>query len=235
MKKLPAILILTASVFLTSCADVSKKENQEALNDNQKIVVNNEAGAGMSIMQAINNALQSNFEVFEIDNPGLILPADIDPLQVKKYFQISDIYFALVLKPSMNVYLGKASTEFNQKIFFSGILIARKNESNWQKFLVIQDKEPDNKNNPYYLWSEKQKILLSVVDQNGAGSGEGIMKVFVLSGQSGWKLDGCYYFSGDYESTAGEYDYFAFSAKLSSHKTEPLENCSGDATLLVAD
>ena len=68
--------------------------------------------------------------------------------------------------------------------------------------------------------------MLSVVDQNGAGSGEGIMKLFTFSNNGSWKLTGCYYFGGTYNGSSENGDYFAYSSKLSKQTPKPLTECN---------
>lgn len=171
----------------------------------------------------INQSLREGSAVEEISNPELALPADIDDGQIEKYFKMDSILFALVLRNSMNVVLALPSGFTSS---FVGVLVAEQGQSQWTKLAEIKDSETADKNNPYYLMIDDQNLLLTVVDQNGAGSGEGIMKVFALTKANNWGLKSCYYFGENYADPAISGDYFAFSAVFSEQTPEPMESCN---------
>lgn len=171
----------------------------------------------------INQLLEKGFTIQTISNPKLVLPADIDERQIKKYFQIDHILFALVLRNSMNVILELPSDTTPS---FVGILVAEQGQTKWTKLVTIKDSEAADKNNPYYLLVDNKNLLLTVVDQNGTGSGEGLMKVFALTETSTWNLKSCYYFGENYNDPAIDGDYLAFSAKFSKQTPQPIESCN---------
>ncbi len=109
---------------------------------------------------------------------------------------------------------------------FVGVLVSEQDDDQWTKLVEIKDEEATDKNNPYYLTVANEQLLLTIVDQNGAGSGEGIMKVFALSETSEWNLWGCYYFGGGYSGPSTDGDYFAFSIKFSEQTSQPVGSCS---------
>lgn len=212
MKKIFPILIITI-LLISACAQKSQKEN---------------------FAEKINQALQSENNIEEIEKQNLVLPKDINGGQIKKYFKLDNIIFALVLQGSMNFPL-ELPKKFTPS--FTGILVAQQNEKRWTKLLEIRDSDSNNYegstgNNPYYLWSNNGKLFLSVVDSNGAGSGEGIMKVFALSQNEIWELTGCYYFGGNYRDSEMDGDYFAYSSQLSRQKPEPMKTCKDDVVLV---
>lgn len=176
-----------------------------------------------SFSTQINKKLNDNFTIEEITNPNLTLPSDININQIKKYFKLDDIFFALVLRNSMNIAL---SLPKNFTPTFSGILVAEQKDTQWSRLIEIKDTEETNKNNPYYLTITDKQLLLTVVDQNGAGSGEGIMKVFALSENNNWELEKCYYFGGNYNDPATDGDYFAFSVNFSKQTSQAIESCN---------
>jgi hypothetical protein len=92
--------------------------------------------------------------------------------------------------------------------------------------LEIKDSVTTDKNNPYYLVTDGNNLLLTVVDQNGAGSGEGIMKVFALTQTENWELKSCYYFGGHYSDPSTDGDYFASSADFSKQTPQSIEPCN---------
>lgn len=214
MKKIFPILIITI-LLISGCAQKPQEEN---------------------FAEKINKALQAGNNIEEIEKQNLILPSYINEGQIKKYFKLDDMIFALVLQGSMNIPL-----ELPKKFIpsFTGILVAQQNEKRWTKLLEIKDRNPDNnnypasiENNPYYLWSNNGELSLSIVDSNGAGSGEGIMKIFSLSQNETWELTGCYYFGGNYRDSEMDGDYFAYSSRLSKQKPEPMKTCSDDVILI---
>lgn len=214
MKKIFPILIITI-LLISGCAQKPQKEN---------------------FAEKINLALQAGNDIEEIEKQNLVLPKDINEGQIKKYFKLNDMIFALVLQGSMNFYL-ELPKKFTPS--FTGILVAQQNEKRWTKLLEIRDSDPNNnnygasiENNPYYLWINNGKLFLSIVDSNGAGSGEGIMKVFAPSQNEKWELTGCYYFGGNYRDSEMDGDYFAYSSQLSKQKPEPMKTCSDDVILI---
>ncbi len=239
MKKTYFAIVLLVSLFFAGCSNqIATDERKKAEAGESIPSVGQKEEQNLSLSSTIANTLQSGAKIGEITKPALGFPSDINESQVKKYFQLGDLRFALVLRSSMNVPL-QLPADFIQS--FAGMLAARKGESAWEKWLEIKDTNPDSaksqssKNNPYYLWVDGERLLLSVVDQNGAGSGEGLMKVFALSEKGLWELDACYYFGGRYSDSERDGDYFAFSSKLS--KQDPpqrtLSVCGKDVTLTI--
>lgn len=142
--------------------------------------------------------------IFSASDPNFILPADIAPTQIKKVNRFNDLYFAVAMKSSSSIDLGVSTT-------FAGLLIADKNKGVWNKWVEIKDQTDDRSlassgNNPYYFWNnEKGEIYLAVVDQNGAGSGEGNLKLYqYLHQERNWNLNSCYY-TGNCQEPDGEF------------------------------
>lgn len=215
MKSKIVITLIFTTLFLAGCSTLPPNEPTKQLeNTNEQ---------KLSFSAQINQALKNNSTIEEVDNPNLILPSDIDAGQIKKYFKIDNILLALVLRNSMNVVL-TLPNDFTS--MFAGVLVAEQGDTQWSKLIEIKDAETTNKNNPYYLIVDNQKLLLTIVDQNGAGSGEGVMKVFALSEAGSWKLEQCYYFGGSYNDPSTDGDYFAFSTKFSKQTTQPIESCN---------
>lgn len=163
--------------------------------------------------------IKSGAELAENAPVEIPLPTGIEPSQIMKYFKLGDYFLALVLQPSMNVLLPDLPTDYTAN--WVGVLAAKKNDQAWTNLLRLGDQNQTDKNNPYYLWLKDKKLYLSVVDQNGAGSGEGTMKVLTLDDQNNWVLDSCYYF--DANLTDG--DYFIMSQRLELYESKPLSEC----------
>jgi hypothetical protein len=226
MKSKILITIVFFSLVLSGCSTVSPKEpeKQTDIKKEQKT----------SFATQINQSLKNNFTITETDNPNLTLPSDINAGQIKKYFKMDNILFALVLT-QMPLPL---PSDFTPS--FAGVLVAKQGDTQWTKLLEIKDSGTTDatnslsfNNNPYYLMVDNKQLLLTVVDQNGAGSGEGIMKVFALSETNEWTLDGCYYFGLNFNDPEIDGDYYAFSTKFSKQTTEPKATCVNDVQLIT--
>lgn len=179
---------------------------------------------GKPAMPLVTNAdlllrLQNGTELAETEPVDKPLPAGINAGQIQKYFKLGNLYLALVLQPSMNVLLSDVPVNYTAS--WVGVLAARVTDDTWTQLLQLTDQNQTDKNNPYYLWIEDNKIYLSVVDQNGAGSGEGHLKLLALNDQAQWQLAGCYYFDGNY--TDG--DYFIMSQRLELWEEIPMSEC----------
>lgn len=139
------------------------------------------------------------------------------------------VALGLVLQPSMNVTLEVPPEHVPS---FTGLIISEAGEP-WRPYVAIRDTEPTAKPNPYYLWVQDAQLYLSVVDQRGAGSGEGIMTVLRLSKAGVWERAGCYYFGAAYGDPQRDGDYFAFSQYLERQRPEPPERCQTGTVVLV--
>lgn len=167
--------------------------------------------------------------VVAIADPKLRLPDDVHPGQIKKYFQVGTISIGLVLQRSMNVVLD-VPNEYTPSV--TGVIISEAGTP-WRKYLEIRDAERTTKNNPYYLWAQEGLLYLSIVDQSGAGSGEGHMRLMRLAATGDWEVVGCYYFGGTYNNTSSDGDYFEFSRYLDKQKEVSAAFCqTGDIVLL---
>ncbi len=170
----------------------------------------------------ISAKLEEGENIVEILNPGFTLPEDIHENQVNKFFELDEINFALVLQNSMNIVLD-VPQEF--EVSFVGVLIGNEDDEVWEKLLEVVDDEETDKNNPYYLWNEGEDLYLTVVDQNGAGSGEGVMKLFYSQTAEEWEVESCYYFGGNYNDPSTDGDYYEFSMNLEGQDEQPIEDC----------
>ncbi len=146
------------------------------------------------IVSHISDAFGEGNELEEIASAEFDLPEDIDESQLNIFFRIGDVYLALTVEPSINIYLENFPNGMQAQ--FKGVLAAVDGDSEWTKFLTITD-TGTAKNNPYYMWNVGDTIMVSIVDDTGAGSGEGSMKIaeFADYGNSFISGDICYYYS----------------------------------------
>lgn len=172
----------------------------------------------LSFTARIRQSLMNGFTIEEINNPNLAFPSDVNVGQIEKYFKLDNVLFALVLRNSSNVFLPGAF--FHPS--FVGVLAADQGDTQWSKLVKIKG-TGQRHDNPYYLMVNNRELLLTIVDEKGGGSGEGLMKVFALSETGNWMLAGCCDFGASYSSAKG--DYFAFSTKFSEQTLEPIEKC----------
>lgn len=150
------------------------------------------------------------------------LPSGIYGVQIEKTYQFEGTDYALVLRPSMNVNL--RSIPNDTEITFVGVLTANKDNSTWEKSWVIQDGNATQKNNPYHMWSSDEQLILAVVNQNGAGSGDGLMTLVDMHSSPNPKVVGCYYFSG-YGQPSTHGDYFEYTKLLDKHELRDIAEC----------
>lgn len=185
---------------------------------------------GVSVPQQITSVVARGAQLQEVPAPAFDFPADVYASQVKKYFQLDDSYFALALQPSMNIPF--APDALSGK--FVGILYASAQQTTWSKLFLVNAAVPGNKDNPYWMWTHDNSLYLAVVDQTGAGSGEGIMKLLKLAPEGEWVLDRCYYFGGSYNGPETSGDYLAFAGRVDLQKSLSLGECANWGTLRVA-
>jgi hypothetical protein len=175
---------------------------------------------GITVTDLINQQLAASESLVVVDEIERKLPEDINSGQIGGYFQLGAASFALVRQPSMNVVL-ELPQDYQQH--FTGLLLSV-DGTTWQKYLELGDAQTTDKNNPYWLWREDGMLYLSIVDQSGGGSGEGILKLEqYMDGK--WQLAGCYYFGANYYGAAEEGDYFASSQKLGQQQEQAPEAC----------
>lgn len=127
------------------------------------------------------------------------IPTDIHIGQVT---ETDNVEFVLVQRQSLNIFLPKVPANFPAN--FAGVLNWNGRDLKWEKAIRVEDTNPElsSKNNPVSLRFEgpidtDQVPYLTVVDQNGAGSGEGIAKVLrpKTIDWKNWEVVECYYWS----------------------------------------
>ncbi|MCX6739775.1 MAG: hypothetical protein NTZ49_00925 [Candidatus Parcubacteria bacterium] len=204
MSRYFVLFSLLALIFLSACG----------LKPNDRIIIapNTNDNVANVIPAPVEPVLR------EIDNPNFTLPEDINAGQIQKFFRLNEDYYALVMRSSMNVLLN-VPADFKPQ--FVGLLKVEAGNTSWSKYLEIVDKIASAKNNPYHLWLDDGQLYLSIVDQNGAGSGEGVMKVFKLKGEKFISL-GCYYYPGSESSLY----YFSNTQNIEKFTVQKSDSCN---------
>ncbi len=183
-----------------------------------------------SFSQMIEQDLLANETLEEIQNPNFDLPADIDEKQMENYFKMGEVYLAPVLQWSIARPFDFDEKKDNFDPNFAGLLVASEQEKKWHKLLQIKDIQGKSSggNNPYYLWADEGKLMMSVVDGfGGASIGEGVEKVYATQDGSNWSLlEECYGFwpvgykdedmdgEGDFDSDIQKDGFYRVSSYL---------------------
>ncbi|MFV1917479.1 MAG: hypothetical protein ACC618_03320 [Patescibacteria group bacterium] len=124
------------------------------------------------------------------DAPPFEIPEGIHPNQLQKYYFTDGSYYAIYQKANLN-YPIKNSTNR------SGILYANEGDKKWRIFLEIKELAK-SKNNPVNFWKENDSLFVIIVDADGAGSGEGIAKLFESKDNgTSWEIKKCFYLTFD--------------------------------------
>ena len=121
------------------------------------------------------------------------MPVDRSGETFSEYYneQLSTTYgfdgyeYVLVQRSSMNLPIFKSTN-------FAGVLRRAQGEPTYEKYLEITSNPDSAKNNLYMLWFDNG-LFLMMVDQVGAGSGEGTAKVIKIVGKN-TELVKCFYY-----------------------------------------
>lgn len=175
-------LILIIGLFLLTACTLNEIANPI---DKKKPAIND-----ISLSDQILQSLEGGHNIqYEAIDGQQNYPDDVNPMQVADFFRLDDLYFALYRRSSINENIQASNAN-------SGVLI-KQNEEGWGKWLTVKDSGSAAGNNPYYLWSEQGNLYLLAADATGAGSGEGIAKVFQSAdGGKNWEMTRCFYWVG---------------------------------------
>lgn len=152
----------------------------------------------------------------------LTADGEFDVNQIVNTYKIGNYYVGLVANRNANLELD-VSDDFEIK--FSGIVYAKEGETKWTKLYNIKNAWENNTNSPYAMWVSDSYLFLTVVDDQGNGGGEGILKLMKTKDAVNWEKAGCYYFSG-YQDPDIDGDYFNYSKNVSQFARVPESNPS---------
>ena len=138
----------------------------------------------------------------------LLVSESFEREQLTRYFQLGNIYFSLVQRPTFNDSRFSTSSAREAAVFY-----ARKHDTRWHYFFPIQDAGTEIvvdritsdeaisntvENTPLYFWNEGSVLQLLVTDIRGAGSGEGTAKWLTSTdGGKTWRIVKCFYYTPD--------------------------------------
>ncbi len=155
------------------------------------------------VARAVHDAVRNGGKVMRRDNVvPRNLPKEIHPEQAQpgSVWQLGDILFFLAKQQSSNVHF--EALNYGEADFF-GVLVSVDDGSSWQVFYRLRN--PDIVDgaqrlvNVVGLSVSKHHLFLDVIDDNGAGSGEGHLSRFrTHNGGKRWVRTACTYFMPDY-------------------------------------
>jgi hypothetical protein len=124
-------------------------------------------------------------------NRSFAMPSSlIDKKQITKYFQLGNFYFAVYQSGGV-----KENRELvPQNLEQAGVLYAKNDDKQWSIFFDLKNKSEADRNNPFYIWNEENKINILIHDLVGANRREGVAKI-ISSENAGkdWSIDKCFY------------------------------------------
>ncbi|MBD3362837.1 hypothetical protein GF362_03900 [Candidatus Dojkabacteria bacterium] len=197
MKKkilLRLLLVFAISLTISGCVnksnDTDSKSSDIQPNPTETITITTAPVPTEISNEELNleEQISKSSSITKTDNPGFTLDEDIHPDQLKEVYKLGELYITLTQKPSVNIPINAPNATY------SGLLIGDNIDKLWEKLLLIQDSNETDKNNPYALWLEDNKLFLTIVDQNGAGSGEGILKLYSTIDGKTWIKQDCNYY-----------------------------------------
>ncbi len=120
------------------------------------------------------------------------LPAEIQPGQIGPAFSDGKNTYLFIEQPNLNYPLNNIVKD---TISFAGILHSQDNGKSWRIFFSIPEVIKVSKRpfNPISIFIKDNRLWVDLVDDNGAGSGEGVMARFSYNEQK-WVKQNCYYF-----------------------------------------
>lgn len=130
-----------------------------------------------------------------------IAPTSALPQRTEALFSPSQI--GQMSANDSDIYLTVLRNNFNHPIahstLFAGVVRRKKmayvTYGPWDVYVEIKNTS-SAVNNPYHLWFNHDKTYLLLVDDRGAGSGDGTAKVVEI-GPNSWGVIGCYYFTAE--------------------------------------
>lgn len=124
----------------------------------------------------------------------------IEPKYIDNFYEYDGRYFAVYFQSNINFPIEKDNGG-------SGILVANMADISWGKFIDIVDTNQAD-NNPILFWRESGVFYALIVDDRGAGSGDGIAKLVEIneSGREFTTLKCFYYSQEDFLTIVSKYN-----------------------------
>jgi hypothetical protein len=125
------------------------------------------------------------------------IPADVLPGQIRGgVFQIDSKLYAMAYEPNLNFPMARITIK---DIKWHGVLQSSDKGASWKKFFTIKDESDTSgqvKYNPVGVFAENGQLYIDIVNDRGAGSGEGYLKRYGTKDDGKmFAMTGCFYFT----------------------------------------
>lgn len=143
---------------------------------------------------------------------GEAYPSGIYVSQLKTARAFGETMYEFVLVPNANYDIPELKNldEAARAALWHGVLIGEYGGEKWNKwFQIIDPVDPATKQavkvNPVGIFMKGTAVYLDVVDDRGAGSGEGnLTRLQTKDGGKTWKTEGCYYYVPEQYHPSGD-------------------------------
>lgn len=211
MKKIICLFLVGFALIGAGCS--AKPENLGMVKNNNTPSTTpdtskQKSGSKYVDYSSIEKSLKNNKQIKEIkmDRSFAMPNLLVNKKQITRYFQLDNMYFAVYQSGGV-----KESRELvPQNLEQAGVLYAKNDDKQWQVFFDLKNKTEVDRNNPYYIWNEGNKINILVHDLVGANRREGTAKI--LSSENAgkdWNIERCFYL-----------DWTSFEALQAKNKTD---------------
>ncbi len=133
------------------------------------------------------------------ESGALLFPEDVKLGQIREAVTIGDHVYFLVMQPNLNFYFPELVGE---EIIWHGVLKKPVGSNKSEKFFTINNPvDPEDtklkiKYNPIGVFEQDGDIYIDIVNDRGAGSGEGqLVRLVSSDGGVRWQKAGCYYYT----------------------------------------
>lgn len=208
MKTKVLIIVVAIISFLVYLFFQAKKTAVETSYDSSNVItrqdqyLQEENTSKVDINQEIIKRIQLGQGIIEKNNFQIKNIKDVPEERIDKIFQLDDILFAFVMQSNMNYYFDDIG---DPELEFGGVLYSLDGGNVWEKLYIIKDvKEGDRlvRHNPINFFNDDLGLYLDIIDDRGAGSGEGnLVRLFSDDGGKNWNRQDCFsYIPEEYEA-----------------------------------
>ncbi len=201
MKKYVGVVLIVLTLSGCAQARPSTKENKENILSSHRVadtplttgkIVKDTLAIVPSLFSSLLPLVLEETSLVEVPVPAQeFVIQNASTQQFRRFFKLDNYYLALVQHSSSNSFIASdVSTS-------TGIWYASATNSilEWKPWLMIIGPSYVE-NNPFYIWNEREVVHVLLIDNRGAGSGEGIAKVLTsLDAGMHWSVSKCFYYT----------------------------------------